>query len=297
MHDLALLSKMFDQFQEAIYIVDKERQILYYNPVAVQLSGFSKEEMEQSFCYDNKLNHIDDEGTNLCINGCPLLIAIKEDRVSDHFVYMHHKEGHRVRLHVRTIPHHTPTGTVDGAIEVFSDVSSKNLVLQELKIRKALTYIDSLTDVFNRHYIKYELPHILQQNAKTPIAVAFLDVDEFKHINDTYGHAFGDAVLEGVAKTLSLNVKTNDIVVRYGGDEFVIIFIGIEAVALDDVITRLLTLLKGTIIRRLDKEHPVHVSVGVTMRLPEESIEDTIERADIAMYVSKRAGKDRYTIR
>jgi len=166
-----------------------------------------------------------------------------------------------------------------------------------LKIRKALTYIDSLTDVFNRHYIKYELPHILQQNAKIPMAVAFLDVDEFKRINDTLGHAFGDAVLEGVAKTISLNVKTNDIVVRYGGDEFVIIFVGIEPENLEKAITRLLTLLKGTIIRRQEKEYPVHVSIGATMMLPGESIEDSIERADIAMYVSKHAGKDRYTIR
>lgn len=297
MHDLALLSKMFDSFQEAIYIVDKERQILYYNPVAVQLSGFSKGEMEHTFCWDNKLNHIDDEGTNLCINGCPLVTAIEQDRIADHYVYMHHKDGHRVRVHVRTILHHTPEGVVDGAIEVFTDVSSKNLVLQELKIRKALTYIDSLTDVFNRHYIKYELPHILQQNAKTPMAVAFLDVDEFKRVNDTLGHAFGDAVLEGVAKTISLNVKTNDIVVRYGGDEFVIIFVGIEPENLEKAITRLLTLLKGTIIRRQEKEYPVHVSIGATMILPGESIEDSIERADIAMYVSKHAGKDRYTIR
>ncbi len=297
MHDLALLSKMFDQFQEAIYIVDKERQILYYNPVAVQISGFSKDEMEKSFCYDNKLNHIDDEGTNLCVNGCPLMVAIEQDRVADHFVYLHHKDGHRVRVHVRTIPHHTPEGIVDGAIEVFSDVSSKNLVLQELKIRKALTYIDALTDVFNRHYLKYELPHILQQNLNTTIAVAFLDIDGFKQINDTYGHAFGDAVLEGVAKTLSLNVKTNDIVVRYGGDEFVILFMGIEKDQLEKVIIRLITLLKGTIIRRPGVEYPVHVSLGATLHLKEESIEDAIERADIAMYVSKRAGKDRYTIR
>ena len=58
MHDLPLLIKMFDQFHEAIYIVDRDRKILYYNPIAEKISGFNKIEMENSFCYHNKLNHL-----------------------------------------------------------------------------------------------------------------------------------------------------------------------------------------------------------------------------------------------
>ena len=296
MHDLPLLKKMFDQFHEAIYIVDTDRKILYFNPVAERLSGFTKAEMEWSFCHDNRLNHMDDHGTNLCINGCPLLKSIEQDIIQDHFVYMHHKDGHRVRVHVRTIPHHTPEGTVDGAIEVFNDVTPKNLLLQELKIRKALSYIDSLTEVFNRHYLNEEFHTLLAQYEQQSIGVAFMDIDAFKSINDTYGHAFGDAVLQGVARSLSGNIKSQDVMIRYGGDEFVIIFLGLEANDLVTVMERLKVVIKGTVIRNNGIEYPVQMSIGATMRLPNESIERVIERADHAMYGAKRSGKNQYCI-
>ena len=296
MHDLPILKKMFDQFHEAIYIVDRERKILYYNPVAEQLSGFSKLEMEWSFCHDNRLNHIDDHGTNLCIHGCPLVHSIEHDVVADHFVYMHHKEGHRVRVHVRTIPHHDINGEVDGAIEVFTDVTPKNLILQELKIRKALSYIDQLTEVFNRHYCSHELPNLITAHENQPIGVAFFDIDDFKTINDTYGHAFGDAVLQGVARTVSGNIKAQDIMIRYGGDEFVIIFLDIEPNDLSTVMNRLMILLEGTIIRRNGLEYGVSVSMGATMKMEGESIEQTVERADHAMYAAKKAGKNQFVV-
>jgi diguanylate cyclase (GGDEF)-like protein/PAS domain S-box-containing protein len=297
MHDLPLLKKMFDQFHEAIYIVDKERKILYFNPVSEQISGFSKGEMEYSYCHDNRLNHMDDHGNNLCVNGCPLLKSIEQDIVQDHYVYMHHKDGHRVRVHVRTIPHHTPEGIVDGAIEVYSDVTPKNLMLQELKVRKALSYIDPLTEVFNRHFLTHELETLLVAHTAQSIGVLFFDVDSFKTINDTYGHAFGDAVLQGVARSVAGNVKEQDIVIRYGGDEFVVLLIGLDASDLTLVLERLMVVFKGTVIRRGPIEHPVLVSLGATMRKDDEPIETTIERADQAMYTAKKSGKNHYRIR
>ena len=70
------LTAMFDHYNEAVYIVDKHRQILYFNPIATQISGFTKEDTEGSFCYDNILNHVNDQGLNLCKNHFPLVDAI-----------------------------------------------------------------------------------------------------------------------------------------------------------------------------------------------------------------------------
>ena len=289
MHDLITLKKMFDQFHEAIYIVDNQRQILYFNPVAEQLSGFSRLEMEHTYCFDNKLNHIDEQGNRLCIEGCPLVESIKHNRNEDHNVYMHHKSGYRVGVHVRTIPHHDLSGQVDGAIEVFSQTSNHNLILEELKIREALAYIDPVTSTFNRHYLKNELLKILEVHKDKEIGVVFLDIDEFKHFNDNFGHDVGDAILLGVSKSISLNLPNQDILVRYGGDEFVVILFANTKEEIVATINKLSMLLKATIIRKDLQEYKVQVSMGLSFRNEQEDLTLVIARADRAMYAAKKA--------
>jgi len=289
MHDLLTLKKMFDQFHEAIYIVDKERQILYFNPVATQLSGFAREDMEHTYCFDNKLNHIDEFGNKLCLEGCPLVESIKYNRIEDHNVYMHHKNGHRVGVHVRTIPHHDLNGELDGAIEVFSQISSQNLVLEELKIREALAYIDPVTSTFNRHYLKNELVKILATHEKAQIGVVFLDIDDFKHFNDNYGHEVGDAILLGVSKSISLNLPNQDILVRYGGDEFIIILFASTKEEIIATADKVKVLLDATVIRKSEQEYKVQASMGLSFRIEDEQLTEVIARADQAMYFAKRA--------
>lgn len=298
MDGLPALRLLFDQFHEAIYIVDPERKMLYFNPVAETLSGFSKEEMEGTSCFDNKLNHIDDQGTNLCIHGCPLVESIKHNIITDHHVYMHHKDGHRIRVHVRTIPHHDNEGKVDGAIEVFSDASEKNLLWQEMKIRKVLTYIDNLTDVFNRHYLTHEVPSVLTKHMTSSIGVLFLDIDNLKTVNDSYGHHIGDILIRSVAQTLAHNLGANDIVIRYGGDEFLAILTNVDDVKLKYHMEHLLMLLNATTIRHHDipSDITVKVSLGGTRLKENDTLEEGITRADFAMYKAKKSGKDQYRI-
>jgi len=296
MHDLATLRKMFDQFHEAIYIVDTERRILYFNPIAVELSGFSCEEMEHSFCYDNKLNHIDEQGNRLCLAGCPLVESIKFDRTEDHSVYMQHKKGHRVGVHVRTIPHHDLSGAVDGVIEVFSQISNQNLILEELKIREALAYIDPVTNTFNRHYLKYVCNEVLGAHKHKVLGVIFLDIDNFKHFNDDYGHDVGDEVLLGVSKSISLNLPNQDILIRYGGDEFIIILFGDTKEEIIATSNKIGVLLVATTIRHDKQEFRVQSSLGLSFRIENEKLNNVITRADQAMYNAKRARNNKVVI-
>lgn len=288
MRNLPTLKKLFAEFHEAIYIVNTERQILYFNPVAERITGFSSKEMECSFCYDNKLNHIDEDGVQLCVEGCPLDISVREDTVQDHFVYLHHKDGHRVRVHVRTIPHHDSKGKVDGAIEVFSEVTEKNLYFEELKVREALMYIDSLTDTFNRHYLNIEVPKLLKKANDPFVGVAFFDIDKFKAFNDTYGHKLGDLVLEQVSKSVHKNIASRDSLIRYGGDEFVIILFADTEEEIERRIKKIDMLVKATIIRYQGQEFNVAISIGYTVLAKKENLESAIERADKAMYKAKK---------
>ena len=289
MNNLETFKKLFDQFHEAIYIVDKFRKIVYFNPEAEKLTGFSKSEMENSFCYDNKLNHITESGVNICLEGCPLVDSINEDVVKEHYVYLHHKQGHRIKVHVRTIPIHNKNGLVEGAIEVFSDKTEKNLLLEEAKIRDSLFFIDALTETFNRHYLINEIPTLISKNRQSQIGVAFIDIDKFKNFNDDYGHLVGDAVLSEISKTINKNLTGKNSLIRYGGDEFVIIIFASSKEEVDKIIHKIDMLIKATIIRFEGKEFLVEVSMGYTMLKDNEDINLAISRADLAMYEAKNS--------
>jgi diguanylate cyclase (GGDEF)-like protein/PAS domain S-box-containing protein len=293
MKQLNTFKQMFDHFHEAIYIVDKYRRILYFNEAASQISGFSSGETEGFFCYDNILNHIDDHGTNLCINGCPLVHTIQTNTISDHYVYLHHKLGHRLRVHVRAIPV-IEDDEVIGAIEVFTDETQKNLLLQQLDIQQKLLMIDPLTGLFNRRFMDDKLAQIIKEKPEDqPFGVLFIDIDNFKEINDTFGHSYGDEVLKSISNTIQFNLKATDYVIRFGGEE-IVVFMPMADPQMTAEVADLVRLL----VRRTKPRDPKHdfdltVSIGATVMTGKDSIESVIDRADQAMYQAKKSGKNK----
>lgn len=292
MDNLERLKTLFDSFHEAIYIVDNERKILYFNPVASQISGFEKGEMVNSFCFDNKLNHVDDKGNKLCLNGCPLVDSIKNNELKDYLVYLHHKNGHRVHVHVRTIPYEID-GKILGAIEVFTDITERNLLLEELLIQKKLSLIDPLTGLFNRRFLHEEFPTLAQgMPEEDRLGVLFIDVDDFKAINDKHGHLIGDEVLKTISKTIQYNLKGNDFVIRYGGDEILVLLRNVDQDNVEFVAEKLRILVKNSVTRGIKQGLKTTISVGVTILEKKESLIQAINRADHAMYLAKSQGNN-----
>jgi diguanylate cyclase (GGDEF)-like protein len=120
-----------------------------------------------------------------------------------------------------------------------------------------------------------------------PVALATVDIDDFKHVNDTYGHPVGDDALRKVAEALEGAVRSDDIVFRTGGEEFCVILPGLDARRARPVAERL-----RDAVRAIDFHVPLRVSVG----LASGAHEDLVERADAALYIAKRAGKDRVAL-
>lgn len=292
MKSLPLMKQLFESFHEAIYIVDTQRKILYFNPVATEISGFSQGETEGFFCFDNMLNHIDQVGKNLCIDGCPLVDAIYHNRVEDHMVFLHHKAGHRVKVHVRAIPI-VEENQVVGAIEVFTNESAKNLIEEELNIKDRLLMIDPLTSLFNRRFLDERLTHIIDESNDKTYGVLFFDIDNFKSINDVFGHLYGDEILKVVAKTIQLNLKDTDFVIRFGGEEMIAILPDVTQISLFQISEVLRQLIHQTKPRQPEHDYQMSVSIGATILKNDESLTDAIHRADQAMYQAKKTGKDR----
>ena len=121
--------------------------------------------------------------------------------------------------------------------------------------------------------------------------VYLIDIDKFKNINDTYGHDKGDEILKQVAKTLSKNIRFDDVVCRYGGDEFLIIFTGCDEKV---VVNRIIEIKKELL--RVIPDLKISLSSGISSYKAGSTLKDTITVADIALYKSKEKGKNLITI-
>ncbi len=292
MKDLDKLKALFETFHEAVYIVNLDRKILYFNPAASKISGFSSKEMVDSFCDDDLLSHVDDKGVNLCKEGCPLLKGMKENRKMDCHVYLHHKKGYRVPVHVRVIPY-TENGVVVGAIEVFTDQTQKNMLKHELSVQKRLSLIDSLTGMFNRRFLNDELPNILRASlAENKLGVIFMDIDSFKKLNDEHGHIYGDEVLVNIAQTINNSLRPSDYAIRFGGDEFLVLARTTDQRQIVKMAQRIGHLIKESKSKDLDSSFANTVSIGIAILEQNEKLIDAINRADSAMYAAKSKSRN-----
>ncbi|MDL2316489.1 GGDEF domain-containing protein [Desulfovibrio sp. OttesenSCG-928-A18] len=160
-----------------------------------------------------------------------------------------------------------------------------------LELFREKSRIDGLTRIFNREtffeILQDEIGKV--QTTKAPLSLIILDIDNFKKINDTYGHLAGDSVLRSLGNLLNETLRYDDIVARYGGEEFVVLVPRTS----EEQVLRIGEKLRKTIEEIAFGELPtITVSIGCTMYVPGESIQGFIDRADKALYDAKNQGKN-----
>ena len=213
-------------------------------------------------------------------------------------VYMHHKDGHRIPVHVRTSPIIDENNNVIGGIEIFTDVSKQEGNLLHLKELEKLALLDALTSLANRRYLEQEITNRLSEMERFNVSfgILFMDLDFFKSINDVYGHEAGDDVLRYVAKNFIANSRPFDLYGRWGGEEFVAIIRNVDENQLMGIAERVRKLIQESYITREEETIIVTISVGATLAKVDDSLEDLIRRADEKMYRSKNEGRNRVTL-
>jgi diguanylate cyclase (GGDEF)-like protein/PAS domain S-box-containing protein len=289
---------ILDSLQDGVYFVDMNRRITYWNKGAERITGYASSEAMGISCSDNLLVHIDDKGVNLCEAGCPLAQTLMDGLERETEAYLQHKDGHRLPVIIRVSPLRDSSGRIVGAVESFSDNSSKAALLQRIDQLQKESLVDPLTGLANRSCIDMKLHSRINEMQRYgwPCGVLFLDIDNFKIVNDTYGHNVGDRVLMMVARTLSSNLRAHDLLGRYGGEEFVAIITHADMAQLHSFADRLRLLVENS---SHDTEHStirVTVSIGATVVRPEDTIETAITRADLFMYNSKISGRNRVSL-
>jgi len=293
--DKKFYQDLLDRMSDGVYFVTLDRRITYWNSGAERLTGYRASEVLGHSCAEGLLRHVTDKGGQLCLHGCPLAKVMKDGRSREAEVYLHHKDGHRVRVTVRGQVLRDPDGKIAGSVEVFSTQAANPFAGE----RRDPTddFLDSVTGLAGRRFGELHLNTLMGAVAErdTTLGILFIDVDHFKEVNDTSGHKVGDQVLRMVAQSLANGLRGGDIPVRWGGDEFLALLPGIDQAGLLAAAERVRMLTENSWIQRGDVQVRVTVSVGATIAAPTENATDLADRADGLMYASKQGGRNRVT--
>jgi diguanylate cyclase (GGDEF)-like protein/PAS domain S-box-containing protein len=278
---------------DAVLTTDMAGNITYLNVVAEKMTGWSREEAAGRPLAE--VFHIIDGLTRQpAQNPAEMALAENEPVGMAAGVVLIRRDGSEAGIEDSAAPIHDRDGKVTGAVLVFHDVTAS----RELAGKMAhLAHHDALTDLPNRVLVNERLIQAiaLARRHGRKAAVLFLDVDRFKHVNDSLGHAMGDKLLLSVARRLLACVRVSDTVSRQGGDEFLILLPDIER-SQDAARFAAKILTAQALPHRIDGQE-LHVTMSIGIGLyPEDGqdVDTVIKSADTAMYYAKENGRNNY---
>lgn len=174
----------------------------------------------------------------------------------------------------------------------FSDISQT--ILENISLEKKVMH-DKLTNAFSREFFEKNYQRFLQEydTLDTKLALAIIDIDHFKHVNDQYGHDLGDEVLIEFVRTIQAYSRHKDMLIRWGGEEFIFLA---QVNAMDDLLRVLEHVRKVIQLHKFPKVGNLTCSIGGTIYKENEPIERTIKRADEALYEAKFSGRNKVEI-
>ncbi len=197
-------------------------------------------------------------------------------------------EGKRRNLLVTSTPRFDLNGNFIGSFAVFRDITDRKRTEDHLHYH---SYHDSLTGLYNRFSFEEEVARLEKKAAET-VTVVMVDIDNLKEINDNEGHLIGDEAIRRVATALQMTFRAEDMIARFGGDEFIILLQNTSREGLTNSIERLHQNLSLANLN-WESHYPISISIGGVVSQAGESLHETIAKADHRMYLDKKNKKGR----
>ncbi|HTD74947.1 MAG TPA: EAL domain-containing protein [Steroidobacteraceae bacterium] len=278
---------------DAVVCTDISGNVTFLNPIAEALTGWLADgAIGRPFVQVFRI--IDVPNRRRALN--PMAAVVQTNRTLNlpEGCILIRRDGLEAAIEDSTAPIHDRRGRVTGAVMVFHDVTQARAMTQKMS---HLAQYDYLTDLPNRLLLNDRLTqaitvaHRLQQH----LAVLFVDVDRFKHVNDSLGHLIGDKLLVSISQRLVAGVRNSDTISRQGGDEFVILLSSVSHAADAALSAQKILTLAGMPHRVEENDLHVTLSVGISI-YPDDGkdAETLVKNADIAMLNAKDGGRNNY---
>ncbi|MCK6425505.1 MAG: EAL domain-containing protein [Burkholderiaceae bacterium] len=288
--EMRLAASVFDNSLNAILIADAQGRIRKVNRAFTEITGYPAEEAIG-------------QTTRLLKSGehDPAFYASLWETLTTHSRWEgelcnRRKDGQLITVWESIAVVRDPEGAVDFYIGIFSDISAQKAAAERIH---QLAYYDVLTGLPNRALLLDRCQHALARAGREGerLAVLFLDLDRFKHINDSLGHPVGDALLQAVAARLTQVLRGSDTVARLGGDEFVVLLEDIDSPANAQLVARRIVEAFQTPFQIGDLSLSVGTTVGVSL-FPDHGRDVTslFKFADLALYQGKEAGRGDFRV-
>jgi diguanylate cyclase (GGDEF)-like protein/PAS domain S-box-containing protein len=281
----AMLSALVEFSDEAVIGKDLKGTIFSWNKAAENLYGYTEQEAIGANIKMLFPKNREQEFQNI-------MCKIARDEHIKYFETLRaHKDGHTIPVSLTIAPIKNPQAEVIGASTTARDITQQKLTEERLK---HLAEHDTLTGLINRPLFEDRLEQAmsLAKREKYNVAICFVDIDNFKQINDFYGHATGDLFLRAVVKRIQTCLRAPDTFARFGGDEFGLI---LPSVSKDSATKLIKKILEHFSTKFLIENKTIHAALSIGISLyPKDGSKLLLEKADAAMYFVKKQGKNNF---
>ena len=296
LRDGELQKALLDHFDEGIYMVDRDRRILYWNAGAERITGYLAHEVAGHFCHGNLMMHCDASGSVLCGKACPLSATMLDGRPRECTVFLRHKHGYRLPVYVRARPIYDSVGILVGAVEVFEEVAAARR--RKLHALEPYDCLDELTGAVRREYGEMKLTQELEALNRFGIPLGWLraELDQQQELEHRYGHGMIDAAAKLIAGTLDANVGLLDVLTYWGRAEFRVAAHNCTRQTLDELAQKLVVLVNASNLEWWGD--PLRVTVSIAGELAErgDSVESLEARTAEAFARCRATGGNRASI-
>jgi len=278
-----LLAQALEESDKMVFITDHNGIISYVNDSVVQHSGYSRDELIGA------RTNIFNSGEHEKEFFCELWNTILSDQNYNNTIVNRKKSGELYYIDLNITPVRDKYSHTQSFVATCKDVTIQ--VKLENKLEN-LAITDSLTQVYNRYKINSEIElHMARtKRGDTPFSILMFDIDDFKKVNDTYGHYVGDIVLKELTKLIEMNIREVDTFGRWGGEEFILLLDNTTQDEAARVAEKIRHIIEVTLIAG---HYHTSVSIGASQYKTSEQKSSFLQRVDRALYKAKKDGKNR----
>lgn len=280
-HDPEICRSLLESLQVGVCVVDLQKRIVFWSDGAERITGFLRHEVVGRPCAGRTLLHCDQSKCETCGPECPVGAAIQTTHAGEADGYLHHKQGHRIPVHVWAVPARDAHGSIVGVLQSFEDAPQSEDTEHREDGLKNSGCVDEITGIANHTIMQSHLRETLGTFAElqVPFGVLCLRLEGLDAFRANFGAEAASCMLRMVSHTLELAVWRTDHVGRWSDDQFLVILNGCSGDALRSVADRIGRMLVNDGIEWWGEKRSLSVSIGQAAAQAGDTIESLLERA------------------